>query len=398
MCKISNRVYFPRVAAGKLRMSIKPLAGLLVLALLMALAPAQAQEADDDYLQVLYTARQADELAASGKVAPAKAKYQEALTALIAFQKAHPDWNAGLIASRAKGLTEKVAAMTEKLAAQAAGAGTNAAAPAPGGAATAKFVKLLEAGAEPRKALRLHPAPDDKQTLTLSLKMGKSMNAKLTLDSTVKQVADDGSITYTLVLSDLSVGDMPGVAPAAAEGIKAALAAIKGMSGTGTVSSQGVSGELKVQAATSSNPMLSQFGGQMQELFAQFAIELPEQAVGAGAKWEVKRPMKSQGMTVDLTASYELVALEDDRLTIKGTRLETAANQTIQNPAMPGIKVTVNKMTGKDTLDYTVDLTHLLPVAGSSKSHIETSMTTTVGGQNQTGAQKQDVDIQFEAK
>jgi hypothetical protein len=396
MSNVSNEVCLPRASRRKqVRMSIKPLAGLLILALLMPLAPARADDVEDEYLQIRYVIQQGDDLNASGKAEPAKAKYQEALRALVAFQKANPDWNKKIVTSRIKSLSEKVTAVVEKPAG--GGATTNAAAATAAVPTSARQVKLLEAGAEPRTALRLHPAPDDKQTLTMTLKMAQG-NMKLTLDSTVKQVADNGSITYLLVVSDLDMSEKPGMAPGAAETVKGMLSAVKGMSGTGTVSSQGVSMGFKMQAASGTNPMLNLLADQMQGLLSELVLPLPEEAVGVGAKWQVKAPIKSQGITIDQTVTYELASLEGERLTLKDTTIQNAANQKIQNPVMPAIKIDLTKLTGKGTAENTVDLTHLLPISGSGKMHKETIGTMNMAGQKQSMNSKEDVDFQLEAK
>ena len=402
MSKIRNEPRISERATRKRRpMNIRPIAAFIVLALLLALAlaPARAEGPDDEYVKILQVTKQADELAASGQVAPAKAKYQQALKAMVDFQRANPDWNRTMVTFRVNGLAEKITALTAQAAAPPAA--TNASEAAPGAAATApssaKRVKLLDAGAEPRKELRLQPAPDDKQTLTMTLKMGKAGNLKLSLGSTVKHVADNGGITYVLVLNDISLEGKE-LAPQAAEFMKNALAAVKGMSATGTVSSQGVGGELKMQAPGGSSALASQFGGQMQDLFGQLVVPLPDEAVGAGAKWAVKKPIKSQGMTIDQAATYELVSLEDGRFTVKSVTTQNAANQTIQNPAMPGMKVSVSKMTAKTTEERTVDLAHVLPVAGSAKTHAETSATMNMGGQKQAMDSKADMEMQFESK
>jgi hypothetical protein len=388
---IRTQMSFSGPAARKQsRLSLKPIAALLVLALLMALWPVRAEGPEDEYLKIFNLIQQADDLDTAGKAAPAKAKYQQALTALVNLQKTYPTWNTKLVAVRLRYLTEKLTAAPEKPSEPAGVAGAPA--------ASATGVKLLEAGAEPRKVLRLHPAAGDKQALSLTMKIGKSFNSKMSLDSIVKQVGDDGNITYTLVMNDLSMDDVPGMAPAAAEAMKAAFAAAKGMSGTGTVSSQGVSGELKLATANRNDPVLSQLGGQIQELVGQLVVALPAEAVGVGAKWEIKSRIKVQGIPVDQTASYELVSLEGETLTVKGTKAENAANKTIENPAMPGVKITITKLTGRDSVERTVDLTRLLPTAGSDKSHTETAMTTNMGGKKQTSDTKQDTEIQFEAK
>jgi Family of unknown function (DUF6263) len=406
MSTISNEVCLPRASTHKpVRSSLKPLAGLLVLALLMALMPARADEVEDAYVQILYVIKQGDELSASAKAAPAKAKYQEALTALAAFQKANPDWNPKMVTSRVKSVLDKMAAVAEAAAAPAAGGGTtNASASTAAAPSSARTIKLLDPGAEPRKELRLHPAPEDTQTLTMTVKMGSQTPGKgmpplkLTLESSVKQVAENGTITYALVWKDFGMEEQPGTSPAAATAMKAAFATVKGLTGTGTLSSQGVSEELKVQTSAGSPAQSLGVAGMMQDMVAQLIVPFPAEPIGVGAKWQVKGPVKSQGMTVDQTVNYELVSLEGERLTVKDSTVENAAAQKIQNPAMPGVKVEVTRMTGRSTGERTVELTHVLPVGGTGKSHTETAGTMDMNGRKGTMNEKTDAQFQLEAK
>jgi len=271
--------------------------------------------------------------------------------------------------------------------------------------------KLLEAGTEPRKVLRLHPSPGDKQTLALTMKLAMETKVgeaetpamklpaiTMTLDATVKEVSDNGDITCELVMSDISVSDEPGGTPEVAEAMKAAFAGVKGISGTGTVSSRGFSQGVEFKAPAGSNPQTRQFVDQMNEFLTQLVAPLPEEAVGPGAKWEVKMPIKTQGMTIGQTTTCELVSLEGERLTTKSTVTQHAANQKVENPAMPGMKMDLSKMVGNGTGQHTSDLAHLLPAAGTGNVHSETSMSMSMGGQKQAISMKMDVNLRFEAK
>ena len=246
---------------------------------------------------------------------------------------------------RLNDLTQKLAALSEKpRAAAGVGTGTNApeanAAPSVATSTSTTQVKLLEAGAEPRKVLRLHPSPGDKQTLRLTMKMametkmggtqGQAMKLPgmtMNMDVTVKDVSDKGDITYEVVMGDTSVADDPGGAPQLAELMKAALGGAKGMSGTGTVSSRGLSQRDGVQsAAWRRRPNPPDNGSD--EGFLLFAGgPLPEEAAGPGARWEVRRPIKSQGMAIDQTETRELVSIDGERVTTKShdhpTRLQS---------------------------------------------------------------------------
>src|ERR1039458_2783090 len=144
----------------RVHINLQRLSGLLVLALLLGVWPARADGPDDEYLQIYGLIQKADELSADGKAAPAKAKYQEAKAALTSFQTNYPDWNVKLVSFRLNYVSQKVAALAEKPPETKAAAQTST-----------TQVKLLEPGAKPRKVLRLHPNPGDKQTLAFSMKM-----------------------------------------------------------------------------------------------------------------------------------------------------------------------------------------------------------------------------------
>jgi hypothetical protein len=109
-------------------------------------------------------------------------------------------------------------------------------------------------------------------------------------------------------------------------------------------------------------------------------------------------PIKAQGMTMEQTSTYELVALEGDRFTTKSTVAQRAANQTLQHPALGGMKMDVTKMTGSGSGQRTSTLARLLPTVGTGKAHSEVSMTMNMGGQKQPVTMKTEIDLQFESK
>jgi hypothetical protein len=418
MSKLRNQVYFRGPGGGEQRgANLKQFSWLLVLALLLGVCPlAQADLGDDQYLQIYTLIQQADELSSSGKAALAKAKYQEAQTALKGFKIDYPSWNVKLVAYRLNYVAQKLAALSETPRAVAAGGGGTNATEAQTGAQSATStattqVKLLEAGAEPRKVLRLHPSPGDKQTLHLTLKMAietkmgemQSQAMKLpamtmTMDTTVKDVSDKGDITYELVMGETTLADDPGGNAQLAELMKTALGGIKGMSGTGTVSSRGLAKGMEFKVPTGVDAQTRQVMDQMRDSFSSIAAPLPEEAVGPGARWEAKIPIRSQGMTIDQTGTSELVSIEGDRLTTKSTFTQRASNQKVESPAMPGLKVDLIKMNGTGTGESNYDLGKLLPIAGTTILHSETDMAMNMGGQKQPISTKMDLNVRLESK
>lgn len=400
-----------------MRANLKQFSGLLVLVLLLGSCPlAQADVGDDQYLQIYSLIQQADELNSNGKAALAKAKYQEAQTALKSFKTDYPNWNAKLVTYRLNYVAQKLAALSEQpRAVVTGGAGTNEpAAQAGAGSATSASttqVKLLEAGAEPRKVLHLHPSPGDKQTLRLTLKMaietkmGEMQNQAMkipamtmNMDTTVKDVSDKGDITYELVMGETTLADDPGGNAQVAELVKAALGGVKGMSGTGTVSSRGLAKGMEFKVPPGADAQTRQVMDQMKNSFSSIAAPLPEEAVGPGARWEAKMPIKSQGMTIDQMTTCELVSIEGERVTTKSTFTQRASNQKIESPAMPGLKVDLIKMIGTGTGESKIDLGKLLPSEGTTDLHSETDMALNMGGQKQPISTKLDLHVHLESK
>jgi hypothetical protein len=216
----------------------------------------------------------------------------------------------------------------------------------------------------------------------------------MTIETTVKDVTAEGDINYETLISDASAADAPGTLPQIVEATKAQVAALKGKTGSGTISSRGITkkSEMKATSGADAADQMSQYLSDLS------SATLPEEAVGVGAKWEVRKAIKSKGLTISETTSYQLVSADGDRLTAKATIAQSAPKQKIDAPGMAGVKVDLNKMTGNGTADFNFDLTQLLPSAGNMQSHSEMSMSGAMGGQKQNMIMKVDTTITLEAK
>jgi hypothetical protein len=390
-------------------------AAAVALALVFLPSRSAAQAQDDDYLRIFDMIQQGDTLNANGKTALALAKYHQAQTNLWNLQRAYPDWDKNAVTFRMNYLAEKIAslekpAVTNETATEVASRRTSSAKPA---ASSGAQFKLLDAGAEPRELLRFHPNPGDKQTLDMTMTMAMTMGAQgagaampqikipaitMTMNSTVKDVATNGDITYEIEFSDATVKDDPSAMPQVVAALKASLAGFKGMTGTGTLSSSGMSRKMDFKMPPSADPQVSQMMGQMKDSLSGIRAQLPEEPVGVGAKWEVHQPIKSQGMTIDETVTYQLVTLDGELCTAKTTIAQHAANQKIQNPSMPGLKLDLTKMTGSTIGEVTFDLTHVMPSKGNMDSHTDIAMNMNAGGKPQTMTMQMDINIRFESK
>jgi hypothetical protein len=391
------------------------LARLLPAILLMLAVPTRADDADDQYLRVFNIIEKADALNSKGQSAQALAKYREAQTALENFQKTQPAWNGQIVAFRLEYVGQKIAELSPK-APKTATEGTNQAAqesqaePGATSASTALQVKLLEPGSEPRKVLRLHPKPGDKQSVSLTLVMAMEIKAgemqnpmkmppmTMTMDSTVKDVSPEGDITYEMVMGEAKVAEDSDAMPQLVDAMKTALGGMKGIKGTGIISAQGVPKSTEMEVPASADAQLRQAMDQAKDSFKNLAAPLPQEAVGPGARWEVRQPIKSQGMTMNQTTTFQIVSIEGDRVTATSTLNQSASNQKIQSPAMQGLKLDLTKLVGTGKGNINFDLAHLMPSASSVDSHTDMSMAMNMGDQKQTMSMKLDLKLNMEAK
>lgn len=393
---------------------IRCLTAWIMLVLLLTLCGARAAgNPDDDYVVICFTINSADTLNKSGNAGQAHEKYLVAREELAQFQAAYPNWNNSIVAFRQNYVAEKIAATAEQPAVSTDNGQSNGPAARAGKpvAAVKSPVKLLDAGSEPRMVLRLHPAVGDKQTLNMTLKMGMNMSAAgnsmpamdlpamlMTIIAEVKSIAANGDIAYEMTYDDATVATDSNTIPAVATAMKASLANLRGMTGTGRLSDRGLMMGMHMKLPANADPQLSQVLGQMKDSFSSSSTPFPDEAVGPGAKWEYQTKIKSQGMVLDQTIVSELVSAEGDHVNLRNTITQNAVNQKIQNPAMPGVNVDLTKMSGEGSGNSTFDLSRLLPVAATLSEVMEMAMAFDTGQQKQTMDMKMNFSVTIESK
>jgi len=383
-----------------------------LLALFLAVLPASGRDRDDRYLKVFDLIAEGDSLSKSNKQSAALAKYQEAYSGLQSFQRDYPEWNPKTVSFRLKDLSEKITTISAGPSTQSSGSGASGSDKSgAAGSSAAAQVKLLEAGTDPKLPIRLHPKAGDKQVLTIDMKVtveteaaGTQMPAmklpaaKITLEVTASSVSPDGDIGYELVVSDVAVEEASGDQALVGAAMKSSLMSLKGLSGSGTISSRGVSKAAQIKVSSSADPKTQQAADQLKDSLSHLVTVFPQEPIGQGASWEVKMPVKTEGMTISQTTTYKLASAESDHLKIDTTVAQTAANQKIESPAMPGMKMDVTKMTGTGKGNAALDLSKLLATEGTMEMHIEMNMALNMGGQKQPMTVKTTQEIQVGSK
>jgi hypothetical protein len=391
------------------------LAALFSLSATAATLPPDQQNPDEQFIHIMAIIDRADALQAAGKIDAARVKYREAQTNLVIFKAYNPMFDPKTVAYRLNEVTEKAGARprlpesTEPVVAPK----TNSQAES-GASGSKSMVKLIDAGAEPRQVLRLHVKAGDKQLAIMTMKMKMDMPAPaggapptnsmnipamtLPMDVTVESVAANGDITYQSVIGEAGVVDEPGVAPQMAQAMKTAIAKIKGLTTTGVMSSRGMSKKVDVKAPPDADPQLRQSVAQMKQAMSNLGVPTPEEAVGPGAKWEVKMPVVTQGMTLEQTADYQLVSAQGDQVSTTFTLAQNAANQKIQNPAMGNMQMNLIQLTTTGNGSVTADLSKLVALQATMNMQMDMNAEVTAGGKTQPFAMKMGMDISMESK
>jgi hypothetical protein len=269
--------------------------------------------------------------------------------------------------------------------------------PAPGAPAV---VTVLSAGSEPRTRLRYTLARSYKEHLAMSLRLTLSMDmAGMALppmqmplmtqgaDVSVTDVSAGGDISYAIGFTGFGVERPSGGDPATValfESMGPALqdldSAVKGIAAGGTISDRGVSRSVHIDLTKITDPQQRQMMEPVSNTMQSLSTPLPDEAVGAGARWESRQALAAGGMQVFQKTVFELVALEGKTARLKVTMEQTAPPQPLSNPLLPpGTDARLQKHSGTGSGTIALRLDALVP-ASDMTMQTNTLMELSLGG------------------
>jgi hypothetical protein len=371
----------------------------LAIAVLVTVAatPQPTENPDEQYIQIMALIDKADALRKAGQADAAKSKYLQAEKALLYFKAVNPLFSPTAVNYRLKEVSDYADArppITEPTP-SASKPKTNLEAPA---AAAKGGVKLLEPGAEPRNVLRYHPKVGDKQTAIMTMKIKLDMQMppakpggapmtmptiptmNMPMDMTVQSVAANGDITFESIIGEIGMAEEPGTAPEVMQAMKTQMAAMKGTTVSTVMSNRGISKKVDIKLPGNVDPQARQMMDQMKERTGNLTVPFPEEPVGVGAKWEMKKTNKVQTMSVDQTGTYELVSVEGDRVIAK---LSVDSSTSVKGQTGP----TKISITGNGTVN--LDLAKLAGPSATLDMHMESP--------TGNGPMKMDMNMSIEA-
>lgn len=247
------------------------------------------------------------------------------------------------------------------------------------GPATAadKPVKLLGAGSEPKAELRYTPdlGREERADVTLGLDTTMEIGGMpvpvqmppvvMRVGTKVLGLEADG-VRYEYRVLDLRIED------GAARALEGELKGIVGTKATVVLTPTGHIRSAEYSVAPGAPPELL---ANLRRSMSDAGTPLPVQAVGVGARWQVRETIDSAGLPVDRTTTYTLRALDDRRATLDVAVTQTAEPRAIDDPNLPpGTVARLEKLDGSGAGTLVIDLDRLLPVRSAIDVQIDTRM------------------------
>lgn len=264
----------------------------------------------------------------------------------------------------------------------AAGAGASSSGGEPAAAGgdapeTARKMKLVEPGAEPRVARRVTFGQGKSEKRVMLFKRSQTQEGGraeerppllLTMDLTAKDVKKGGAKVHIKLLKVEVPGAEKDKAMAAA--VAQEFGALAGIAAIAEVSSQGTVGELSFEGSEriKKQSALEVVDG-LQQAAEHFYPPLPVEPIGVGAKWEDKNTIKQGPIEQQVAHVFELVDFKDDVATIKAQLETKVPKRAVPNPRMP--PGTTMQVESKGTYTYTVRFDRpAMKVTGDMKTNV----------------------------
>ncbi len=234
-------------------------------------------------------------------------------------------------------------------------------------------VKLVKAGAKPRRQLRFAPKVGDaaavEMVMTTEINMeidgkkppsGQVPPIVFVIATKVTGISAEGDIRYTFSVSEAGVRAMPGVRAEVITALNQALGALVGLKGTVLLSSRGITKETQLSLPGKPNAQTAQVLQGMEQAMQQLGAPLPEEAVGRGARWTHTTSMSQNGISLTQVATYSLTKVSGNKLTCKIALTQSAPKQKVASPV--GVTVDLLSLESKGRGTTKIRLDQLMPV------------------------------------
>lgn len=256
------------------------------------------------------------------------------------------------------------------------------------------IITVVTPGAEPRRTLRYAVPPSHRASARIT--MGMAMNARgrgerppapippmlIDIALGVTAVDPDGSISYDLTFTSFDVEDT-GADASAVAAMRTVLSGLAGLTGSATVSDRGVTRAFRLNTDRLKDPRMKEAMGQITSSLDDLSIPLPAEAVGAGARWEARQVVLSDGIHVFQKAVFDLESLEGPAVVLRSALEQHAPTQMMSSDGLPsGMKMRLDNLTGSGEGTIAIRLDELVP-RSSAEISSSTAITLITNGRSE---------------
>jgi hypothetical protein len=247
------------------------------------------------------------------------------------------------------------------------------ASPGAGGSST----RLLEAGQPPRRKLRYRWRLDQNEQLAMDLRTSAATEiagskqpeiplppVHIVLDIDPRSLTPEGDLRYAWRVSAATVTSQAETPSPIADGMRAEVAAIDHLAGSGVVTSRGLCSTVSLETA----PVLDggatgQMVEQVRQTLRDVAVPLPEEEIGRGARWQKISQLDAKGSHLTQTDTFTLVdPVSGDTGAVDDVLAQTAPPQLLRTPGMSsGAEAHMESMLASGEAKTRFDLSRLVP-------------------------------------
>ena len=262
----------------------------------------------------------------------------------------------------------------------------------PGVASAKPVLRLFDAGAEPRQALRYKWVKGAEQLLYATyltrqdasmgeIKLPTGMNQALT--TAMKVVVSDAgakksTVTLEIVGSEISANE-DGDSPMNAM-LKPAMKGMIGIRWTQELSARGETLSSQVKLPGKVDPMIAQMFESFKGNFSEMTTMFPEEPVGLGGWWTITSTQGGMGLSFRLTRTVTVDKIEGDAVTLSTVLSSEAGKQEMKLPAgmsLPGMKMEMLSLRLAGRSSTVTSLQKVLPESSSIDMFTDSEMSFT---------------------
>jgi hypothetical protein len=252
-------------------------------------------------------------------------------------------------------------------------------------------VTLLEPGRPPLRLLRYRWRLDQHEQLTMDLRTTASTDegdgraaampplpsVRIVVAIDPTSVSTDGDLRYAWHVTSTEVGADAGAPDSVVAGMRAEVAAIAALAGSGVVTARGLAREVTLDATSLvETGATGQMVEQVRQTLRDVAAPFPEEAVGVGARWQKLSEVASNEARVAQTETFTLTDIKPARGTVHNVLAQTAPAQALRAAGMPaGAQARMESMLVSADAKTTFDPSRLVP-----ETHLRSTTTMVLSG------------------